>query len=69
VLIDLDPQDPFDFSLAHYKDQVVAGYTKITPDFGLRVFMRDFHKGRLIGRANWERFSRLHQVVHALDAV
>jgi hypothetical protein len=44
VLLDLDPQDPLDFSLAHYQDQVVAGYTKITPDFGLRVFMRDFHK-------------------------
>src|SRR5262249_4335083 len=44
VLIDMDPQDPFDFSLEHYKEQLVAGYTKITPDFGLRVFMRDFNK-------------------------
>jgi hypothetical protein len=43
MLLDLDPQDPFDFSLAHYKDRV-AGYTKTTPDFGLRVFMRDFNK-------------------------
>jgi hypothetical protein len=44
VLIDLDPQDPFDFYLDHYKDQLVAGYTKTTPDFGLRVYMRDFDK-------------------------
>ena len=44
MLIDMDPQDPFDVSLAHYKDQLVAGYTQITPDVGLRVFMRDFHK-------------------------
>ena len=44
VLIDMDPQDPFDFSLEHYKEQLVAGYTKTTPDFGLRVFMRDFNK-------------------------
>ena len=44
VLIDMDPQDPFDFSLAHYKEQLVAGYTQTTPDFGLRVFMRDFNK-------------------------
>jgi hypothetical protein len=44
VLIDMDPQDPFDVSLAHYKDQVVAGYTQMTPAFGLRVFMRDFNK-------------------------
>ena len=44
VLIDMDSQDPFDFYLDHYKDQLAAGYTKITPDFGLRVFMRDFNK-------------------------
>jgi hypothetical protein len=44
MLIDMDPQDPLDFSLAHYKEQVVAGYTHITPEFGLRVFVRDFNK-------------------------
>jgi hypothetical protein len=44
VLIDMDPQDPFDFYLEHYKEQLVAGYTKTTPTFGLRVFMRDFNK-------------------------
>jgi len=44
VLIDMDPQDPFDFFLEHYKEQLVAGYAKTTPDFGLRVFMRDFNK-------------------------
>ncbi len=44
VLIDMDPQDPFDFSLEHYKEQLLAGYTKTTPDFGLRAFMRDFNK-------------------------
>ena len=44
VLIDLDPKDPFDFYLDHYKEQLVAGYTKETPSFGLRVFMRDYNK-------------------------
>ncbi len=44
VLIDMDPHDPFDFYLAHYRDQLVAGYSKTTPQFGLRVFMRDFNK-------------------------
>jgi hypothetical protein len=34
--------DPFDFYLDHYKQQLVAGYTKETPSFGLRVFMHDF---------------------------
>ncbi len=44
ALIDMDPQDPFDFYLDRYKQQLVAGYTKETPTFGLRVFMRDFNK-------------------------
>ena len=39
TLIDSSPQDPFDFSLDRYKDQLVAGYSKTTPGFGLEVFM------------------------------
>jgi hypothetical protein len=46
LLIDPDPRDAFDFYLDHYKEQLVAGYTKTTPDFGLRVFMVDFNKLR-----------------------
>jgi len=44
VLIDPDPRDPFDFFLDRYKDQLVAGHTRITPAFGLRVYMVDFNK-------------------------
>ncbi|HET9741902.1 MAG TPA: hypothetical protein VFQ00_04055 [Terriglobales bacterium] len=44
VLIDMDPKDPFDFYLGHYIEQLVAGYTKETPAFGLRVYMRDYNK-------------------------
>jgi hypothetical protein len=44
VLIDMDPQDPFDFFLARYRDQLVAGYTKTTPSFGLRCYFRDYNK-------------------------
>ena len=44
VLIDMDPRDPFDFYLDEYRRQLTAGYTKITPEFGLRVYMRDFNK-------------------------
>jgi hypothetical protein len=44
ILIDLDPRDPFDFFLDHYNDQLVAGYTKNTPQYGLRVYMVDFGK-------------------------
>lgn len=43
-LIDMNQRDPFDFYLAHYREQLVAGYTKTTPTFGLRVFMRDYNK-------------------------
>lgn len=46
MLLDLDPLDPFDFYLDHYKDQLVAGFTKITPSFGLRSYFRDYNKLR-----------------------
>jgi hypothetical protein len=46
TLLDMDPQDPFDFYLDHYKEQLVAGYTKTTPEFGLRVYTRDYNKLR-----------------------
>jgi hypothetical protein len=44
ILIDMDPNDPLDFYLEHYKEQLSAGYTKTTLDSGLRVFIRDFNK-------------------------
>ncbi len=46
TLLDMDPQDPFDFYLDHYTEQLVAGYTKTTPEFGLRVYTRDYNKLR-----------------------
>ncbi len=44
ILIDMDPNDPLDFYLDLYKEQLSAGYTKTTPDSGLRVFIKDFNK-------------------------
>jgi hypothetical protein len=44
ILIDMDPNDPLDFFLDHYKEQLAAGYAKMTPDSGLRVFIKDFNK-------------------------
>ena len=44
VLIDMDPNDPLDFYLEHYKEQLSAGYTKITPGSGLRVYIKDYNK-------------------------
>ena len=44
IIIDMEPKDAFDFFLDHYRDQLAAGYTKTTKEFGLRVFMRDYNK-------------------------
>jgi len=44
VMIDMDPRDPFDFFLDHYQEQLVAGYTKSTQEYGLRVHTRDYNK-------------------------
>jgi hypothetical protein len=43
-LIDSDPADPFDFSIDHYRDQLVAGYSKMTRKGGLCVHIPDFDK-------------------------
>jgi hypothetical protein len=44
LLTDMDPSDAFDFYLEHYKEQIVAGYVKMTPQLGLRVYVRDYNK-------------------------
>jgi hypothetical protein len=53
TILDADPRDAFDFFLDRYNDQLVAGYTKNTPDHGLIVFMPDFRRvaGRVSGAA------------------
>ena len=40
-LIDADPKDPFDFFPAKYQVQLWAGYSKNTPDGGLKTYMPD----------------------------
>ena len=46
IMIDIDPRDPLDFYLDHYQEQLVAGYCKSTPDYGLRAYVRDYSKIR-----------------------
>lgn len=41
-IVDADPDDHFDFFLEHYKAQLVAGYSRTLPDFGLKVYMPDY---------------------------
>jgi hypothetical protein len=42
-LIDADPADPFDFYPAKYRAQLVAGYSRNTPEGGLRTMMPDYN--------------------------
>ena len=42
-LVDLDPKDPFDFSVDNWNAQLVAGYSKTLPNRGLRAFMPDYN--------------------------
>jgi hypothetical protein len=42
-LIDSDPDDPFDFFPARYQQQLIAGYSKNTPQGGLKTYMPDFN--------------------------
>ena len=44
VLYDMDPTDPMDFFLDHCREQLAAGYAKISTNFQLRVFLKDFDK-------------------------
>ena len=43
-LIDPDPADPFDFFQDRYNVQLVAGYSKNTPEHALKVYMPDYHR-------------------------
>lgn len=42
-LVDEDPQDPFDFSVDRWNEQLVAGYSKTMPNRGLRAHMPDYN--------------------------
>ncbi len=42
--IDAHPEDPLDFSLAHYYEQLAAGYTKTPADGALVSFIPDYRQ-------------------------
>jgi hypothetical protein len=44
TVLDLDPGDALDWNQDRYRDQLVAGYSKITPAFGLRAYVKDYGK-------------------------
>jgi hypothetical protein len=41
IMIDLSDDAWFDLDLAHYQEQLVNGYTRMTPQAGLQIFMPD----------------------------
>jgi hypothetical protein len=42
-LVDDDPRDAFDFSVDRWNEQLVAGYSKITAERGLKAHMPDYN--------------------------
>jgi hypothetical protein len=42
LIVDAEPRNRFDFFLDHYNEQLVAGYSRNTPDHGLIVTMPDY---------------------------
>ena len=42
--IDMHPEDAFDFSLTHYYDQIIAGYTKSNKDGALIAYVPDYRQ-------------------------
>ena len=42
-LIDEEPKDPFDFSVDRWNAQLAAGYSKVTPERGLKAHMVDYN--------------------------
>jgi len=44
VMIDTSNDAWFNFDLAHYQEQLVNGYTRMTPQAGLQIFMPDINK-------------------------
>jgi hypothetical protein len=49
-LVDMDPKDAFDFSVEHWNDQLVAGYSKTTSARGLKAHIPDYNDLAKAGR-------------------
>jgi hypothetical protein len=44
VVLDMDPSDPMDFFLDRFNEQLAGGHTKISPNFQLRPYVKDYGK-------------------------
>jgi hypothetical protein len=56
-IVDADPDDPFDFDLAHLNEQLVAGESHNQPDFGLVTVMPDYADMRRVASASAKKRS------------
>jgi hypothetical protein len=54
-LVDMDPKDPFDFSVDDWNAQLVAGYSKTLPNRGLKAFMPDYGDLRKAAKATADK--------------
>lgn len=52
TVLDLDEGATLEWNQDHYKEQLVAGYSKITPSFGLRAYVKNYSK---LGRTSRQR--------------
>jgi hypothetical protein len=46
IMVDLSDDAWFALDLNHYQDQLVNGYTRMTPQAGLQIFMPDLDEMR-----------------------
>lgn len=44
TILDIDPGGPLDWNQDKYKEQLVAGYSKLEPNLALRAYVKDFSK-------------------------
>jgi hypothetical protein len=44
TILDMDSGAMLDWNQDHYKEQLVAGYSRITPSFGLRAYVKNYSK-------------------------
>jgi hypothetical protein len=44
MVLDMDEGNTLEWNQDHYKEQLLAGYSKITPSFGLRAYVKDYSK-------------------------
>jgi hypothetical protein len=52
IMIDISNDAWFDLDLTHYQEQLVSGYTRMTPQAGLQIFMPDLDELRQQNKAD-----------------